>query len=153
MLPVEPWSPEHTPLFTQSVWGPSIAHPQPAVTETPAFWVPLSLSLFISIYNRIYFCVCSFLSFRVSVFPLVSYSIHSNLSCSFISFVLLSFKLCFLLYFFVFDSLSSLISPLSLFNFFSSFFASCPSLHHYFSFYRSPFPLLIVTFVLSILYQ
>ena len=58
--------------------GPSIAHPQPAVTGIPAFWVPLSPTLFISTY--IYFCICLFLSFRVSVFfPLCLIPFHSNL--------------------------------------------------------------------------
>jgi len=66
MLPVEPWSPEHTPLFTQLVWGPSIAHSLPAVTGTPAFWVPLSLSPYL--YPSVFISACVYTYLSVCLF-------------------------------------------------------------------------------------
>jgi hypothetical protein len=79
-------------LFTQSVLGPSIAHPQPAVTGTQAFWGPyLYPSLFISACVYSYLSACLFfppcvlfrfiLTFLTRLFPLFFHLSNSFFFC------------------------------------------------------------------------
>lgn len=86
MLAVEPWSPEHAPFVHPIGVGPIDRSPSASCNRNPSFLGPLFISIFI------YFCMCLFLSLRVSIFsPLCLIPFHSNLSYSFIPFVLPSF--------------------------------------------------------------